>query len=68
MNELIAQQRKEQNPEARKKVFSEIQDLLAKDVPYVPLWQSKDYAFAQKGVNGLRINPTQDFAFWTISK
>lgn len=68
MNELIAQQRKEQNPEARKKVFSEIQDLLAKDVPYVPLWQSKDYAFAQKGVNGLRINPTQDFAFWTIKK
>ncbi|MBD1889004.1 ABC transporter substrate-binding protein [Coleofasciculus sp. FACHB-SPT9] len=68
MNQLIAQERKEQNPEARKKIFADIQDLLAKDVPYVPLWQSKDFAFTQKGVSGLRINPTQDFAFWTIKK
>lgn len=68
VNQLIAQQRKEQNPEARKKIFAEIENLVAKDVPYIPLWQNKDYAFAQKGITGLRINPTQDFAFWTIKK
>lgn len=68
VNQLIAQQRKELKPEARKKIFADIQDQIAKDVPYIPLWQNKDYAFAQKGITGLRINPTQDFAFWTVKK
>ncbi len=68
VNQLIAQERKEQNPEARKKIFAQIQAQVTKDVPYIPLWQGKDYAFAQKGITGLRINPTQDFAFWTIKK
>ena len=68
INKLISDQRKEQNPEARKKIFGEIQDQLVKDVPYVPLWQSKDYAFARTGITGFLINPTQEFAFWTIKK
>jgi peptide/nickel transport system substrate-binding protein len=66
MNELIAQQRQEQNTERRREIFREIQNLLAKDVPYIPLWQSKDYAFAQKGIQGVIINPSQTFPFWTI--
>lgn len=68
VNQLIAQERKEQNPEARKKIFAQIQEQVAQDVPYIPLWQGKDYAFAQKGITGLQINPTQDFAFWKIKK
>ncbi len=68
VNQLIAQERKELNPQARKAIFAEIQDLVAKDVPYIPLWQDKEFAFSQKGVTGLTINPTQDFAFWTIKK
>jgi peptide/nickel transport system substrate-binding protein len=66
MNELIAQQREEQDTERRREIFREIQNILAKDVPYIPLWQSKDYAFAQKGIRGVIINPSQTFPFWTI--
>ena len=68
VNQLIAGERKEQNPQARKAIFGELQDILAKDVPYIPLWQTKDYIFAQKGVTGAGINPTQTLPFWTIKK
>jgi len=68
MNKLIEAERKEQNPEARKKIFADIQDLLAKDVPYVPLWQKKDYAFTQKPVKDVKINPVLGPTFWEVSK
>jgi len=66
INQLIAQQRKEQKPEPRKAIFAEIQDILAQDVPYIPLWQTKDYVFAKNGLTGVKINPSQNFPFWTI--
>ncbi|MBW4630598.1 MAG: ABC transporter substrate-binding protein [Iphinoe sp. HA4291-MV1] len=68
MNKLIAEQRQEQNPEARKNIFATIQTQIATDVPYVPLWQSKDYVFARKGVSGVQINPTQNLIYKTIKK
>ncbi|MBW4574941.1 MAG: ABC transporter substrate-binding protein [Aphanothece sp. CMT-3BRIN-NPC111] len=68
VNQLISQERKEQNPQARKAIFAELQDILAKDVPYIPLWQSKDYVFAQKGISGAGIDPTQTVPFWRIKK
>jgi peptide/nickel transport system substrate-binding protein len=66
LNRAIEQQRQEQNPEKRKALFAEIQESLARDVPYIPLWQTKDYAFAQSGIDGVTINPSQTFPFWTI--
>ncbi len=68
MNQLIDQQRKEQNPEARKKIFADIQAIAANDLPYIPLWQQKDYVFAQKGVNGVQLDPTQNLIYRTIKK
>ncbi len=68
VNQLIDQERQEQDPAKRQQIFGQIQDLLAEDVPYVPLWQAKDFAFAQTGVNGTRLEPTQQFPFWTLNK
>ena len=68
MNQLIQEERTEQDPAARTKVFAEIQDLLAADVPLVPLWQKKQYAFAQKPVQNVTINPVLGPAFWNFSK
>ena len=67
-NQLIDQERREQNVAKRQQLFVELQNILAEEVPFIPLWQNKDYAFAQKGVNGLRLEPTQQFPFWTMSK
>lgn len=68
MNQLIDQERKELNPETRAKIFAEIQTLVAQDVPLIPLWQSKDFLFAQQGVTGAAIDPTQNLPYWTMKK
>ena len=67
VNQLINQQRQATKPENRQEIFSLLQEILAEDVPYIPLWQTKDYAFAQNNLNGVIINPSQNFPFWTIS-
>ncbi|MGL5131279.1 MAG: ABC transporter substrate-binding protein [Planktothrix sp.] len=68
MNQLIAQQRQEQNPETRKLIFQEIQELLAEDVPYIPIWQDKTYVFAKNGIDNIRLQLTQQLPFWIIKK
>ncbi|MEG5066907.1 ABC transporter substrate-binding protein [Microcoleus sp. B3-A4] len=68
VNQLIDKQRKETNPETRKAIFAEIQDILGKDVPFIPLWQDKDYTFAQNSIAGVRLEPTQSFPFWFLKK
>ena len=65
-NQLIEQSRQEQDSAKRQAIFKELQELIARDVPYVPLWQTKDYAFAQTDIDGVVINPSQTFPFWTI--
>ncbi|MEO1342135.1 MAG: ABC transporter substrate-binding protein, partial [Cyanobacteria bacterium J06635_13] len=67
-NELIEQSRQEQDEAKRQTILVELQELMAQDVPYVPLWQTKDYAFAQAGIDGVTINPSQTFPFWTINR
>jgi peptide/nickel transport system substrate-binding protein len=66
LNELIDQQRQESDPQKRNQIFADIQSILAEEVPYLPLWQNKDYAFAQNGITGVVINPSQQFPFRTI--
>ncbi len=67
VNQLINQQRQATNSETRQEIFSQLQETLAEDVPYIPLWQTKDYAFAQNNLQGVIINPSQNFPFWMIS-
>ncbi|MBV8884062.1 MAG: peptide ABC transporter substrate-binding protein [Chroococcidiopsidaceae cyanobacterium CP_BM_RX_35] len=65
-NQLINQERQEQNPKQRQKIFAEIQDQLAQDIPYIPLWQNKDYVFGQKGITGIDLSPTQFLPYLRI--
>ncbi|MBD1912738.1 peptide ABC transporter substrate-binding protein [Leptolyngbya sp. FACHB-16] len=67
-NQLVKDQRAERDPQARNKMFEELQDLVVADVPYIPLWQDKDFVFAQSGVNNVAIEPTQLFLLWQIQK
>jgi len=68
MNELIAKQRKERDGAKRSQMLQKIQELLAQDVPFIPLWQNKEYAFAQRGVQGVKIEPNQQLPYWNIYK
>ncbi|NJN88461.1 MAG: hypothetical protein HC881_21940 [Leptolyngbyaceae cyanobacterium SL_7_1] len=67
-NDLIKQQRAEQDLDARNAIFDTLQTKLVDEVPYIPLWQNKDYVFAQGQVEGVSIQPTQQFLLWQISK
>ncbi len=68
MNQLISQERKEQDKLARQQIFAQIQNLVAQDVPAVPIAQNKDYAFAQKRLQGMHLDPILKLAFSDISK
>lgn len=68
MNNLISQQRQEQNPQARQEIFAQIQELIAADVPAIPIAQNKDYAFGQKGIQELQVDPILKLPLWKVSK
>jgi peptide/nickel transport system substrate-binding protein len=68
VNQLIDRSRQEQNPDTRKKLFEQMQDILAKDVPFIPLWQSKDVLFVQKRIQGATLEVTQKVPFWRMKK
>lgn len=67
-NDLLKKQRSEQNPKTRDTDFTQLQELLGEDVPYIPLWQNKDYVFAQSKVQNVAIQPSQQFLFSPITK
>ena len=67
-NQLIDQERQQQDPDARKQTFVAIQELLAEDVPYIPLWQNQDYAFAQNGVQDVQLDPIEQLRLRKIRK
>lgn len=58
-NELLDRQRQTRDPQTRDALLVELQQMVAESVPYIPLWQSKDYAFAQSNVSGVRLSQTQ---------
>ncbi|PSR16918.1 peptide ABC transporter substrate-binding protein [filamentous cyanobacterium CCP3] len=67
-NDLVTKQQAEQDPATREQLIADLQQLIADDVPYVPLWQNKDYVFAQEGIEGVAVEPTQQFLLWQISR
>ena len=66
VNELINQARETSDDGIRTSAFAEIQRIMAEEVPYIPIWQTKEFAFAQNTVDGVAINPSQTFPFWII--
>ncbi|WP_338675581.1 ABC transporter substrate-binding protein [Streptomyces sp. SCSIO 30461] len=50
--------------------FAELQNLVAEDVPLLPLWQGKQYAVAHGSITGLEwtLDASTVFRFWEIQK
>lgn len=50
--------------------FQRIQDIVADEVPMLPLWQGKQYAVAQDNISGLQwtLDSSTVFRFWEIGK
>ncbi|MFJ8309329.1 MULTISPECIES: ABC transporter substrate-binding protein [unclassified Streptomyces] len=50
--------------------FAQLQDIVADEVPVLPLWQGKQYAVARTGITGLEwtLDASTVFRFWEIKK
>ncbi|GAA3490410.1 ABC transporter substrate-binding protein [Streptomyces cremeus] len=50
--------------------FDRLQNIVAEDVPLLPLWQGKQYAVARSNISGLEwtLDTSTVFRFWEISK
>lgn len=67
-NQLVSAQGTESDTAKRNDTFKQLQKLMAEDVPYIPLWQTKDYVFTTADVSGAAIEPNQQFLLWKINK
>lgn len=67
-NDLISRSRRTTDPKQRLVLLGELQKLLAQDVPYIPLWQNREFVFARRDVQGVRLEPTQTFPLWLLQK
>ncbi|HKE98802.1 MAG TPA: ABC transporter substrate-binding protein [Actinomycetes bacterium] len=70
VDQLIAQERAEQDPAARSQIFAQIQQIAAQEIPTIPVWQGKQIAAVREGVTGVEktFDPSFTFRFWLISK
>jgi len=47
----------------RRRLFGDVQEIVAKEVPYISLWTKTNVAVAQRGLDGIRLTPAADFLF-----
>ncbi|MFH2012053.1 MAG: ABC transporter substrate-binding protein [Pseudomonadota bacterium] len=58
---LIEEGRITSNIIGRKRIYSEVQKILAEDIPYVSLWYTTNVAVMNKSVHGFVVYPAGDF-------
>ncbi|GGT00009.1 ABC transporter substrate-binding protein [Streptomyces cinerochromogenes] len=69
-DELIPSTAAESHREDADEAFGELQDIVAREIPVLPVWQAKQYAVVRDGVHGVDycLDPSTVFRFWEISK
>jgi peptide/nickel transport system substrate-binding protein len=60
---LLDQARVESDQEKRRELFSQVQKIIAEDLPYVSLWFMDNVSVHRKRINGVQISPTGDYDF-----
>ncbi len=63
MDILIDQARREPDQSSRKQIYSEIQRILADDLPYINLWYFDNVLVHSKRVHNLTLNPSGNYDF-----
>ena len=63
MDALLEQARLEGNQEKRREMFSEVQKIIAEDLPYVSLWFMNNVSVHRKRITDVQLSPTGDYDF-----
>ncbi|MEU6591624.1 ABC transporter substrate-binding protein [Streptomyces sp. NPDC046881] len=67
---LIPQSRREADRLSASKSLTEIQDIVAEDVPVLPLWQGKQYVAARDDITGVAyaLNSSSTLQLWELGR
>lgn len=70
LQNLLTQEKAEQDASKRGEIFKQIQQIGAEQVPVLPIWQGKQIGVVRSNVNGVEktFDPSFTFRFWLISK
>ncbi|SDJ92445.1 ABC transporter substrate-binding protein [Streptomyces indicus] len=70
VNDLIPQSRQEADRLAAGDSLKEIQDVVAEDVPVLPLWQGKTYVAARDDITGVEwvLNSSSNMQLWELGR
>jgi peptide/nickel transport system substrate-binding protein len=63
LDTLIDKARREIDPKVRKPLYSEVQELLAQDLPYIDLWYLDNVLVHTKRVTNVKLNPAGNYDF-----
>ncbi len=67
---LIPKSRREADRSAAATTYEKLQDIVATDVPVLPIWQGKQYVASRSGVAGVErsISATSELQLWELNK
>lgn len=68
MLELIRTEQKTQDEALRADALRQAQEYMARQVPYIPLFQQPQFAAASSKITGIVLDPIQIFRFWLLEK
>ena len=70
INTLIPESRREADRQAASKSLTDIQDIVADDVPVLPLWQGKQYVAARDDITGAAyaLNSSSTLQLWELGQ
>ncbi|MFI8207557.1 ABC transporter substrate-binding protein [Streptomyces sp. NPDC085937] len=69
-NDLIPESRRQADRLAASKAFTDIQDIVADEVPVLPLWQGKQYLAARDDITGTAyaLNSSSTLQLWELGR
>jgi peptide/nickel transport system substrate-binding protein len=67
MDKLIAQARSISDPTQRGQLYAQIQEIMVKDAPIVPVFQGSAWAVTKPDVSGVNLDITQNMYYWLIT-
>ncbi|CAL9612351.1 ABC transporter substrate-binding protein [Streptomyces sp. Tu 3180] len=69
-NDLIPESRRQADRLAASDSLTDIQDIVAKEVPVLPLWQGKQYIAARDGITGTAyaVNSSSTLQLWELGR
>ncbi|PCG83383.1 peptide-binding protein [Streptomyces sp. WZ.A104] len=69
-NVLIPQSRREADRTAAAATYEKLQDIVAADVPVLPIWQGKQYVASRDGIAGVEhsVSATSELQLWELHR